>query len=62
MSTLMPPRRRQPQRHFEAVVDEPLERRQRADHQDPDRQPVPQAPEADVAVDSRHGFAAAFAG
>ena len=54
--------RRQAQRDLEAVIDEPLERGERANHGDPDRQAVPEAFESDVTVDPRHGFSRALAG
>ena len=54
--------RRKAQSDFEAVVDQPLERRQGSYHGNSNGQAVPEAFEADVAVDSRHGFPSAFAG
>lgn len=47
--------------YLKAVVDKPLEGSQCADHDDPDRETVPEALEANVSVDSRHGFSAALA-
>ena len=49
--------RRQTQPDLKRIVDEPLESGQSTDHDDSDGQSVPQAAEADVAVDSRHGSA-----
>ena len=49
------------QRYLEAIVDEPLESRQSSNHEDPNRKPIPEASETNVAVDSCHGFAAALA-
>lgn len=46
--------------YLEAVIDEPLERSQSTDHSNSNRETVPEAPEADIAVDSRHGLAAAL--
>ena len=47
--------------YLETVIDKPLESGQSTDHADSDGQTVPETSEADVAVDSGHGFAAAFA-
>jgi hypothetical protein len=49
--------RRQAKRDLERVVDEPLERSKGTNHEDTDRQSVPQAAEANVAVDARNGCA-----
>ena len=49
------------QGYLEAIVNEPLESRQSSNHEDPNRQTVPEASEANVAVDACHGFAAALA-
>lgn len=52
----------QAERNLERIVDEPLERSERADHEDTRGQAVPQAAEADIAVDPRDGLACALAG
>ena len=53
---------RQAERNLERVVDKPLERSERADHEDTRGQPVPQPAEADVAVDPGDGLPGALAG
>ena len=60
-SNSMASRGGQTERDLEAVVYQPLEGGQSANHDDPDRQAVPEAFEADVAVDPAHCFAGAFA-
>lgn len=59
---LVTARGREAQVHLEAIVDEPLERGKSTDHDDTDRQAVPETREADVAVDARHGLSGALAG
>jgi hypothetical protein len=51
----------QPEEDLERVVDEPLRAGQGADHEDADGQAVPEALEADVAVDAGHGLERALA-
>lgn len=52
----------QSERDLERIIDEPLERSKRADHEDARGQAVPQPAEADVAVDARDSLAGALAG
>src|SRR3954469_335476 len=59
---LMPPRRRESKTHLERVINEPLKRGQGSDHQDPDRQPIPETRETNTPVDARHRPARALAG
>lgn len=47
---------------LEGIVDEPLERGEGSDHDDSGRKPIPETGEADVAVDSAHGFRGGLAG
>jgi hypothetical protein len=52
----------QAERNLERIVNEPLERGERADHEDARGEAVPQPAEADVAVDTGDGLARALAG
>lgn len=52
----------QAKRNLERIVDKPLERSERADHEDARGQAVPQPAEADVAVNAGDGLACALAG
>lgn len=47
--------------HLKRVVDEPLERGKRTNHEDTNWQSVPQTTEADLAVDASDGLARALA-
>ncbi len=58
---LLRPRHAKLPTYLKAVVYQPLERGESTNHHDTDWETIPEPPEADVAVDSRHGFAAALA-
>lgn len=47
--------------HLERIINEPLERRQSTNHEDPDRQTVPQPTEANLAVYPANRLARALA-
>lgn len=55
------PRRRQPHENLEAIVDTPLQRGQRPNHEDPENKTVPQPHEADVFIYPAHSGAEGFA-
>jgi hypothetical protein len=51
-----------PEVHLEGVVDEPLERGKSTNHEDSNRQTVPQTAESNLAVDPADSLASALAG
>jgi hypothetical protein len=53
----MAPRSRQSQRHLETIINQPLKRRQRANHQNPNRQSIPQSRKPDIAINPAHRLA-----
>lgn len=46
----MPPRSRQAQGDLERIINQPLKGRQRTNHQNPDRQPIPQTLESHIPI------------
>jgi hypothetical protein len=58
----MTPRCREAQGDLKGVIDQPLEGRQRANHGNANRQSIPEASEADIAIYPRDGRACTLAG
>jgi hypothetical protein len=58
----MTPRSRQPQRHLKTIINQPLERRQRPNHQNPNRQPIPQSREPNIPINPSHRLTSALSG
>jgi hypothetical protein len=59
---LMPTSSRQSQIDLETIIDQPLERRERTNHKYPDRQPIPEPLESNVAIDAGYSLSGAFTG
>jgi hypothetical protein len=48
---------RQPKRHLKTVINQPLKRRQCPNHQNPNRQPIPQPRKPNIAINPSHRLA-----
>ena len=53
---------RQPHEHLKIVVDHPLQTSERSNHEDPNREPIPESSEPNVFVDTARCASKAFAG
>jgi hypothetical protein len=56
----MTPRSRQPQRHLKTIINQPLKRRQRPNHQNPNRQPIPQPRKPNIPINPAHRLASSL--
>ena len=58
---LVTTRSRQSQPHLKTIINQPLKRRQCPNHQNPNRQAIPQSLEPNIPINARHGFPRALA-
>jgi hypothetical protein len=56
----MPSCSRESQRHLEAIVNQPLKCRQRTNHQNPNRQSIPQSRKPNIAINPAHRLPRTF--
>lgn len=56
----MTTRSRQPQPNLKTIINQPLKRRQRPNHQNPNRQPIPQSLKPNIPINARHRLARAL--